>query len=480
MNLTVKLSEHSNNDVTGQIEWDIIDKMRFKLPNRNRKDNYSNRATFRVQTKVFGGNKKKNKRKRPEKTPRSANFSFSIDPEKMLRSFNHYMSEDQTEISMAEASFEIPESISGKYKWDYNIFKIHDIIQRIFKHDIETKIPELEIELQQLKRKARQPLTVIQQKSLYRKISAKEQQIQSIVTNKRKSDYLTQAQPLLQGYRKLGPLVQTKIIGNKEDNQQVESKSNQLLRHKIINEYFEIARKYIRIDLIRVFSEEDCCSNCRIVFSEENVEKDSRGIIMCKNCGVERMPLTRSPFCNNATRVNTSRNNYDDRENFIKAIQRFQGLQVNKPDTTVYEKLDRYFESIGFISAKEIRKQSVNEIGMKDGTNKKLMYDALRKTGQSKQYDNIQLILHEYWGYKLHDISHLEDLILRDYDISQPIYESIIKDRKSSLNSQFRLYKHLKLLDYGCYESDFKIPTTPEIREFHEEMWSMICERVGW
>lgn len=84
------------------------------------------------------------------------------------------------------------------------------------------------------------------------------------------------------------------------------------------------------------------------------------------------------------------------------------------------------------------------------------------------------------WGWALMDFSHLEDQVMDDYDTSQRVYEILPKDRKSSLNRQFRTYKHLRRLGFPCRTSQFRIPTTHDILEFHNTMWSKICEVLDW
>jgi hypothetical protein len=122
----------------------------------------------------------------------------------------------------------------------------------------------------------------------------------------------------------------------------------------------------------------------------------------------------------------------------------------------------------------------LDEEGEKPGTSRTLMFKALKDTGNSHYYDHINLILHEMWCWKLPDITHLEDQIMDDYDKSQRVYEALPKDRKSSLNSQFRLFKHLRRLGYPCKSRNFRIPTTHDILEFHENMWAKICEVLDW
>ena len=108
------------------------------------------------------------------------------------------------------------------------------------------------------------------------------------------------------------------------------------------------------------------------------------------------------------------------------------------------------------------------------------MLKALKDIGCSGFYDHLNVILNEMWGWLLPDISHLEDQIMEDYDVSQRVYETLPKDRKSSLNSQFRLYKHLRRLGFPCKSKDFRIPATHDILEFHNTIWAKICEILDW
>ena len=121
--------------------------------------------------------------------------------------------------------------------------------------------------------------------------------------------------------------------------------------------------------------------------------------------------------------------------------------------------------------------------GRRGKTTKQLMYKALLETGNSGYYEDINLICHVYWGWLLPDIEHLEDRIMHDYDVTQRIYNEIPKDRRSSLNSQFRLYVHLlryqKEISFPIRAKDFKIPTTRDILEWHYSIWSEIV-RQAW
>lgn len=410
-----------------------------------------------------------------------ANNSPKFIKPRKLTSFKMYISEEDTIKKVDDYGENLSDSIEGIYSWDYNILDIHNLIVRRFQYKKDKNLSSLRQELSEEKNKIKNRQSMIERSRSRKKIKKLEEDIEDLDNDNKFRRYINKAKPLIDQYRKIGSL--SKIVSfdkSKEILEEVlETEDQQLFRHRIISNYLDIAKKYIKIDVVRKINIDNICTGCKNKL-DENIEIDNNGISVCKLCGTERIPITVSPFFKNTTRVNTSRNNYEDRDNFYKVIQRYQGKQINKPNSTVYDKLDEYFDSIDFPTSEEVKVLPFNGDGKKDKTSRQLMYEALRKTGNSNQYDHINLICHVFWGWKLPDISHIENQIMNDYDASQKIYDSLPKDRKSSLNSQFRLYKHLRRLGYNCKETDFKIPTTQDIREFHELTWSKVCDIAGW
>jgi len=419
-----------------------------------------------------------------------SNNSPKFKKPRKLTSFKMYISEEDSLKKVDDYGENLSDSIEGTYSWDYNILDVHNLIVRRFQYKKDKNLATLTQSLSEERNKIKNRQSMIERKRTRKRIQTLENDIEDLKRDNKFKQYINKVKPLIDRYRQIGSL--TKMVSfNKSDeytnksDKVPETEEEQIFRHRIISNYLDIAKKYIKIDVVRRIDIDNICSGCRNKL-DENAEIDKTGITVCKLCGTERIPITVSPFFKNTTRVNTSRNNYEDRDNFYKVILRYQGKQINKPNSSVYDKLDRYFESIDFPSSNEIKllrknKYSDNNTNNeKDKTSRQLMYEALRKTGNSNQYDHINLICHVYWGWELPDISHLESQVMNDYDISQKIYDSLPKDRKSSLNSQFRLYKHLRRLGYFCKESDFKIPTTQDIREFHEITWSTICDIAGW
>lgn len=416
-----------------------------------------------------------------------------------LTSFNMYLTEEDNVKSVNEYNDDLPDKVEGTYKYDFNILDIHNLILKRFEkakhHEIHKLEKELAIELDKTKQKQ----NMVERKTSLRKISQIQNKIDSIKSGSDFENYINQIKPLIEQYNIIGTL--SKIVSfatNKkkeeaEDTEELpEDTETQHKRHQIIFDFLEVARKYIEVDLVRDIKEGNLCPSCG--YRLDNVEDDNEdtGVVICPNCGLEKLSVVRCRFYKDNTRTNNSGNNYEDRANFEKVVMRYQGKQHDKPPSDLYIVLNNYFNEKELINIEidgkyvsvnsEYIKTNVllDENGEKPGTTRALMYKALKDTGNSSYYDHINLILHEMWGWELPDISHLEDQIMDDYDKSQRIYEALPKDRKSSLNSQFRLFKHLRRLGFPCKTRDFRIPATHDILEFHLNMWAKICEILGW
>jgi hypothetical protein len=105
-----------------------------------------------------------------------------------------------------------------------------------------------------------------------------------------------------------------------------------------------------------------------------------------------------------------------------------------------------------------------------------MMFKALSETNNSVFYEDVNLICHLYWGWLLPDISADEDQIMNDYDMTQDVFKKIPKDRRSSLNAQYRLWQHLRIRGYKYPIDDFKIVKTPDILVEHDRIMKIMCE----
>ena len=439
----------------------------------------------------------------PNQTPRTETLS-SVPPNtntntesgNELKSFNMYLTSEDKVQSVNEYSDSIPDKVEGSYRYDFNILDIHKLIVKKFNHKKEHDVAKLEqiLKLEEQKINGRQ--NMIERKASLQTIEKVRHDLRDILSDQSFNDYILKVSPLINAYSLLGTL--STIVSFAKNKKEVDEESpedapSQAKRHQLILDFIEIGRKYIQIDLVREIKDgENDCPVCGGKLDEVMSSLDEDGISMCTSCNTERISVVRTRFFQDNARTNNTSNNYEDRANFKKVLMRKQGKQPDKPPAELYQKLEQYFidkqvpridlgNGPQFVSSHHIRTVlPLNEEGEKTGTSRALMYKALKEIDHSDFYDDIDVICNVMWGWDLMDFTYLEDQLMDDYDISQRIYEILPKDRKSSLNSQFRAYKQLRRRGFPCRTNQFRIPTTHDILEFHNTMWAKMCEALEW
>jgi len=176
---------------------------------------------------------------------------------------------------------------------------------------------------------------------------------------------------------------------------------------------------------------------------------------------------------------NSTRNEYSDRLNFEKAIDRYQGNQINKVPDDLYQSFNKHFTSQNFPAADEVKQLPANERGRRGSTTHRMLWDALAITGYSDYYEDSNLIGHNYWDWVLPNIKHLVEAMMSIYDKTQRVWNSIPnKERSSSLGTQYRLFKILELLGHECHFDEFKIAEGDSL-DLHEQYWKLMCEQAN-
>jgi hypothetical protein len=246
-------------------------------------------------------------------------------------------------------------------------------------------------------------------------------------------------------------------------------------KHKIIDRYLEIASQYLDIHVKRIHPlKENCCIQCST--SLQDIKINNEGTIRCLNCSTDHQVILNKPSSYDA-KFNFF--NIDkDMENFTKALMRYEGLQ-DKPNKIIYDKLDVYFKSRGFPTSDVIKNMPLNERGKKDNTNRELLCTALAHIKHTEYYEDCNLIGHIYWGWKLPNLTDVKQTIFKHYTMTQKCFYRIpldIRDRISSLGTQYRLYRHIQLVNHECYIEDFKIANDNKSLQNHHRLWKMMCE----
>lgn len=246
-----------------------------------------------------------------------------------------------------------------------------------------------------------------------------------------------------------------------------------------IKKYLEIADKYIQIDVIKNIGNNYSCEGCGD--SLEDLEENQEGFSVCPNCNCINNYI--KPFkCIKDPEHYLLNTGDDDINNFIKILQKFEGKNVSNIPEDIYDRLDDYFLNKGMKLGIYYKNLPLTEEGKKEGTTKKKMWGALESLGFNQYYDEINHITHVYWGWRLPDLSLYRNQIIKDYQLTQQVWQRIKKDynRSASLGTSFRLFSHLRAVNYPyCKKEDFKIQDMVESLRLHDDAWRRMCEETG-
>lgn len=347
--------------------------------------------------------------------------------------------------------------IVDNYVDDYDINYVNDIILNKLTAE-KTTIPKLTQNLQKLQNESKKRLTYNVKKEILEEITKLEEKITLIKSEQKLIDYQHLSQPLLTKYNLL--------------------KTNQQSTEKTVDEYLSIASKYININITKNYKhKENVCNDCG--YSLKDIKPNRENTIRCPECKTDhQIIMNKKPSYDSTTQTNSEGN---DMNNFIKTLTRYEGLQAPLPPI-LYEKLDTYFKERGMPTSAEIKALPHNEQGKKGNTNRETLCTALSNIGHSEYYEDYNLIGHVYWDWKLPNLTSIRPTIIEHYKITQKCYYKIpleIRDRISSLGTQYRLWRHLQLLNHECYMEDFRIAENSNSLQNQHRLWKMMCEQAN-
>jgi hypothetical protein len=226
---------------------------------------------------------------------------------------------------------------------------------------------------------------------------------------------------------------------------------------RILNEYLELLGTIIEINVVK--KAEECRSDFQLpTFVGNNASKGPR------------------------------EDDKTERDNFHKSFLSLQNKRAANIPEDLLNKLDIHFgkfEHLQSITRKNIENVPLRENGVRKGTSKLLMQQALHDTGNSSFYDKINAICATYWKWKLPDLSNFEKQIMIDFDFTQEEYHDMKKNkhpllnRKSNLNIQYRLFKHLQARGHQCRVADFKMIDGRDILIDYDQIWKIMVERAN-
>jgi hypothetical protein len=158
-------------------------------------------------------------------------------------------------------------------------------------------------------------------------------------------------------------------------------------------------------------------------------------------------------------------------------MNQFQGKQNTTVKQAVYsaieDQLNRY----------KLLNDSTNSTIRYEKVTKQLILAMLKELKITKHYEDYILIFHNLTGKKIDDISHIENLLLEDFDMFVKEYDKKTMgstDRKSFINTRILLFQLLNRRKYYCKPEDFNILKTLERLYYHDEIIQEVFETLGW
>jgi stress-induced morphogen len=288
------------------------------------------------------------------------------------------------------------------------------------------------------------------------KLAVLEREIQMIESGVREGKYHHQTRNLLKEYMDLmDKPVKVDFMSNTADL--ANTKKNTL-----INNYLNIAKKYIHIEIIPLSTNNNKCAECDVYMQYEDDH-----LLICPMCGFTYKQLATVSNYTENNRINvTQRYVYEKRAHFVDSVKKFQGKQNTTIHDNVYKALRKKIENHG-LELSQVTKEHI--------------YEFLSLTSNAGHYEDITLIYYAITGVPPPNISHLEEELYSLFEQIEAIYNRIKPpDRRNFLNGQYVLFKLLEKLNYKCRQEDFYILKTRDKMLEHDQVWKRICDELSW
>lgn len=251
---------------------------------------------------------------------------------------------------------------------------------------------------------------------------------------------------------------------------------------KILNNYLNVVKTCIPYNIfVKLNITDKTCNKLNLNYSRnfcQNCENDEKfllenDILICKVCFSEVIQM--NYFNNRSYNVAVPKYKYDRVSHFKKCIQKYQGKQYTFINPAIYSDLERLLIFHGIIKdERESRSKKFANV------KKSHIIHFLKELGYTKHYDDYVLIHANLTGQKLNDISHLENILVKDFEKFSEKYSSIFTERKNFINTKFILYRLLLRHNHKLDEGDFLTVKSLDRKNETDRICKAIFDSLGW
>lgn len=293
--------------------------------------------------------------------------------------------------------------------------------------------------------------------------------ISSIENNTSLNFYILESADLLEKYKDILNLPMKMSFTGKA------SKHNKQ-KIKIIEDYIDIANKYVSINISVKKKDKIICSNC----NNKEFDIEDENLYICVNCSAQQFILKNISSYKDIDRINiSSKYIYDRKVHFRDNLNQYQGKQNCTINQKVYDELENQFR-LHHLLCKVKEEDKYSKF---DDITKEHVSIFLKELGYTKHYENVNLIHYNMTGKKPDDIGHLEDKLLEEFDMLTDMYDKKFKhlDRKNFINTNYVLYQLLLLKHkHPCKKEDFSALKTIDRQNFHDDVCRVLFTELGW
>jgi len=301
-----------------------------------------------------------------------------------------------------------------------------------------------------------------------------------------KEFYFLDTLDIIEEYKKL--LNTTIKIDFFEETNNTDTKDILLKKKEIVKQYLkklEILGYLKYLEEIKVKDIDDNeeiewqCPNKNCTSQNFTESKEIEGLRICIDCGSQNEISCKLTKINNndTKRINICpKYAYDKKSHFLTCCNQFQGkskiekkelkelIKKIKDEIIKYNIIDRNDENI----YRSVSKEHISIF--------------LKELNVTRYYGDINLIHHKITNVPLHDISHLMDKLLIDFDqfVKQHNKHYPSDSDHRNFNYQLLLYQLLRRHKYDCSPTEFNFLKTTERKVYHDGKCRLIFMELGW
>jgi hypothetical protein len=230
-----------------------------------------------------------------------------------------------------------------------------------------------------------------------------------------------------------------------------------------------------KMDFFMDEMEGSTCNSCGLTNSFR-FDDDFGALRTCQGCFAVEKITTLTTSCSDMERVSISGSRYTSDRRFVfrECINQYQGKQTCEIPHVVYENIRSECVKLGFIDSSlpnPFQCVTRDHIVM-----------ILRDFGHVRHVENVNLIYRVITGNALDDISHLENVLSRDYNILMATHAVKVQQglmKRRCLTTPDAIYKILRKLGHPCCRSDFTYLRGGSSQN-NDDVTEELFQELGW